>query len=120
MPNTLTIDLIATRLVRAEMTEAGVKRDAAERAVARRIGVAPGTLENLRRGRLINVERIAGPVRKAWRDALKRWAGNLRNELNIALETDDGDGLSDLAAMELVLVQIEEKLAAVRAKEGMK
>lgn len=57
-PMDCTIEYIADRLVRTEMIESQVKRPEAERTVARRIGLSTSTLDELRRGRIKNVDHV--------------------------------------------------------------
>lgn len=77
----------ADQLVRAEM-RSGLKRPDAERAIARRIGVAPSSLETLRRGRLKNVDGIGTKIRKALVSELERQIQILENKLAIARAMD--------------------------------
>ena len=83
-PVELSVAGVADRLVRHEMIEAGVKRPDAERAVARRAGIAASALDELRRGRVKYVERIEGRIHAVWVQFLERQIAGLENELAIA------------------------------------
>ena len=78
----------ADRLVRTEMIESRVKRPDAERAVARRIGLSPSTLDELRRGRIKNVDHIAGKIRRAFVGFLERQLVRIEAELATARMVD--------------------------------
>jgi hypothetical protein len=86
----MTVALIADRLVRSEMMEAHVKRHEAESTVARRAGLSPFTLQNLKRGRLKNVEAIRSKIRAAFVAFLERQVVKAEAELAMArlLERD--------------------------------
>lgn len=53
---------VALRLIDEEEIRSCVKRPEALRIIAREAGLAPGSLENLARGRLKHVGRIAGNI----------------------------------------------------------
>lgn len=75
---------IADRLVRTEMIESQVKRPEAERAVARRIGLSASTLDELRRGRIKNVDHVGGKIRRAFISFLERQLHQIEAELATA------------------------------------
>jgi len=84
----MSVALIADRLVRSEMMEAHVKRPEAECVVARRAGLSPFTLQNLKRGRLKNVEAVGSKIRTAFVATLERQLAALETELVAARELD--------------------------------
>ena len=76
--------LRADRMVHAEMFDLGVKRPEAERIVARRVGVPPTAIDNLRRGRLKYAERIRDKINAAFAAFLERQIVRLETELAVA------------------------------------
>lgn len=96
----------ADQLVRAEM-RSGLKRPDAERAIARRIGVAPSSLETLRRGRLKNVDGIGTKIRKALISEFERQIQTLEHKLAVARAMDRP---IDFDAVETLLGMAKEKL----------
>lgn len=79
---------------------------AVRRIVARRIGVAPGTLENLRKGRAKKVaavvfERLRAAVIREMEHELARCA----HELQIALQAGRDPRSTEVAALEAAMVQ---------------
>jgi hypothetical protein len=91
------VDYMLGRLSAAE----GGNAPQVRRALARRIGIAPGTIENIQRGRLKFVERVEGRIRAAFVNLL---------EAEIARATDELETLRGLAA--------RDDCAALRAAEG--
>ena len=77
----MSVALIADRLVRSEMIEAHVKRPEAESTVARRAGLSPFTLQNLKRGRLKHVDAVGSKIRSAFIATLERQLAALETEL---------------------------------------
>ena len=100
---------VTDRMVRAEMMDAHVKRPEAERIVARRAGVTPSTLQNLKRGRLKNdyVEAIGSRIRAAFVATLERQLAALERDLaNARLQLASArkaDVEVDLAAAEAAI-----------------
>lgn len=84
----MSVALIADRLVRSEMMEAHVKRPEAEGTVAKRAGLSPFTLQNLKRGRLKNVEAIRSKIGAAFVATLERQLAALETELAAARALD--------------------------------
>lgn len=89
-----TVADISDRLVRSEMIDARVKRPEAEKIVAKRAGVSPSALEQLRRGRLKDVDRIGPKIRKAFVDFLTKQLAKqiaaLETELVVAHAVEPG------------------------------
>lgn len=107
-PMVSTIAYIADRLVRTEMIQAQVKRAEAEKNVARRAGVAPSALEELRRGRgRLNVEHIGPKIRNAFVSFLEKQIAALEAELAVARvverEVDFGAAEAAIAAAKRAL-----------------
>ena len=80
----MSISALADRMVRETMIENRVKRPDAERLIAREVGIAPGTLENLRRGRLVHVDWIANKITDASIRRTERQIARLESELAVA------------------------------------
>lgn len=108
----LSVAGIADRLVRVEMQEAGAKRLDAERVVARRAGVSPSAIENLRRGRLKHVDRIAGRLKALYIAALQQQLSGLESDLAHARRSDPE---ADLRTAEAA---IETARAALTSPQG--
>ena len=73
------------------------------RAVARRIGVAPGTVENLRRGRIKFVERVEARIRAAFVSLLESEIGRATHELETMRRAADRSDCAALRAAESAL-----------------
>jgi hypothetical protein len=83
---------LGCRLERIER-ERGADRDAARRTVARRIGIAPGTVENIARGRKKSVAGwIEAKIKDAAINALEQEMRRLECEL--AMVRGGGGGVS--------------------------
>ena len=88
MPAVFTIDdLTRARLLRLEAVARAGGRDVlqARQAVARWVGASSGALEGVRRGRVKGVKAwLAGAVKNAFVEILKRELSELENELALA------------------------------------
>lgn len=94
-----TVYEMADRLIESEARTTGARRSLARRAVASRIGVSAGTLENLDRQRLKFVERVEAKVRGAFIGLLEYEIAKATHELNLArLLAHRGDTAAILAA----------------------
>lgn len=93
---------IADRMVRAEMNAGGSKRVDAEKAIAKRAGLSQSALENLRRGRIKNVEAIAGRIKAVWEAELERQIAGLEHDLMVARALGRG---ADLGTAEAAIAQ---------------
>lgn len=101
----------ARRLEEREAARSGASLTSVRTAVARRMGIAPGTLENLRRGRLKD-------IRKGIFDSLK--AGVIReleaemrrceHELQILRQTGSDPRSDEIAEVETSLAKAREAL----------
>jgi len=78
------IAMTADRLVREEAAYRGIDRMTARQIVAREAGISPGTLENLLRGRLKYVERIADRLNALVIRKIEKRIAELEHELAIA------------------------------------
>jgi hypothetical protein len=94
----------AERLIRETMIEHRVKKPEARNRVAREVGLSPGTLENLARGRLVNVERVSDRINAYLVRALERNIAQLEAELAtsrlIARRPDEHSILAAQAALD--------------------
>ena len=75
---------IAKRIVSTEMIERGVKRPEAERIVARQAGISPSSIENMRRGRIKDDEKLRSKIKRAFAVFLERQIAGLEHELALA------------------------------------
>lgn len=78
------VAMTADKLVKQTMIDSHVKRPEARRIVAREVGVAPGTFENLKRGRLKNVDWVAAKINAAVIRRIEREIERLQHELEVA------------------------------------
>ena len=88
-----------------EMRRAGVDQDLAREAVARRVGCAPGTLENLRNGRLKTIaSHVYAGLRAAVISEMEAEIARLSHEVHLArqagLDAHDVDFAATEAALE--------------------
>ena len=95
---------LADRLVRSEMLLSGSKRGDAEKIVARKAGILPGTMENLRRGRLKHADGIGERLRRLLVAQIERQIAGLESEIRVARATSqrvvDVDVLGAEAALQ--------------------
>ena len=75
---------VARRLIAEERLVRGVKRPEARAIIAREAGLAPGSLENLERGRLKYVDRIAPSLHALLVRKIKQRISSLQHELFLA------------------------------------
>lgn len=75
---------IANRMVSWEIQTARTKRPHAERQVSMRAGLSPSAIENLRKGKLKDERRVAGPIRDLFIRFLERKISALQTELALA------------------------------------
>jgi hypothetical protein len=80
----MTAVAIARRLIAEERVGRGVKWTEARSIVAKQAGVAPGSLENLERGRLKFVDRIEGKLRALLVRKIEQRIASLTHELQLA------------------------------------
>ena len=101
---------LADQLVRSEMLLSGAKRCDAEKTVARKAGVLPGTMENLRRGRLKHAHGIGERLRGLLVAQIERQIAALETEVRIARETSFGAVEADVVGAEIALKKARECL----------
>jgi len=99
----------ARRIEDRESARSGHSVATARKAVARKIGVAPGTLENLRKGRVKRItafvyERLRAAVIRELEQEIKR-AGH---ELEVARQCGLDPRSADMAALETAMAQVKE------------
>lgn len=92
----------ASALEEREQTRSGVSRPNARRSVARRIGVAPGSLENLCRGRSKGVRAyLYEAIRAAFIRECEHEMARLAHELEMARQAglrSDSDEIGEIEA----------------------
>ena len=71
----------ARRLINDERVSRGINLPEARRIVAGEAGLMPGTLENLERGRIKNIERIARSLDDLLEKKIERRIATLQHEL---------------------------------------
>ncbi len=81
---------VAERLIAEEARRSAVKRPVARAIVAREAGVSPGSLENLERGRLKFVDRIAGKLNDLLVRKIERSIAELESEIAV-IRASPGD-----------------------------
>ena len=99
------------RLEKTEAARSGVPVTVARRAVARRLGVSPGTVENIRRGRTKGVrawiaDRVANAVIREIENEIRGLSHELQCARQCGLRTGEGEIdeiQADLAALTLAL-----------------
>ena len=103
----------ATRLEEGEAKRNGLTRLQARPTVARKLGVAPGTLENLSRGRLKDPLRINGLLARL-RGAVVRELGaeiqRLEHERHVLIQTGVDPRSLEMAAVDAGLATAKEAL----------
>ena len=97
----------AKRLEDAEAPKSSAPVKAARQAVARRIGVAPGTLENLRNGRIKSIaahlfDTLRGAVEHELQNEIARLEHDLQILRQIGADPSDGEVLSLLASRQKI------------------
>jgi hypothetical protein len=83
-------------------------------AVARRIGIPPGTVENIQRNRLKFVGRVETKVRAAFIRLLEQEIAKATHELAIARATSDRGDTPAVFAADAALSQAKQILAGVK------
>ena len=88
---TMSVVGLAERLVGEEMLTRGIKRPEARKIVAREAGIAPGSLENLSRGRLKHHDRITAKLHVLLVRKIEQRIDALQHELFLAREAGRAD-----------------------------
>jgi hypothetical protein len=86
----------------------------ARQAVARRIGIPPGTVENIQRNRLKFVERVEAKVRAAFIRLLEHEIAKATHELAIARAASDRVDTPAVFAADAALAQARKLLEGVK------
>lgn len=111
MSDISTINRFATSLENAEARRLGVNGTEARRRVASRIGVAPGTLENIRRLRTKIVPNwLMNKVRSELIAVLQLEIQRLEHEVHVARQTGLGNRDDALIAAETQLAKARQAL----------
>ena len=97
------------RTIHQEMVDRGLKWPEAAKVIAREIGVLPGSIENLCRGRLKHIDRIAGQVNAFLIRKIEQRISSLERELAIAKAMGASPQI-DLDRAEAALQQAREAL----------
>lgn len=71
-------------LIGVEKARRGVKTEEARKIIARNVGVAPGSLERLLRGRLVHIDRITDRVNSYVAKRLTNQIAALEHEIEMA------------------------------------
>jgi transcriptional regulator with XRE-family HTH domain len=94
------------RLLRAERRRSGVSTVLARRRVARKLGVAPGTIENIQRGRSKGLRGwVIERIRAAVIEALNQEIAGAQHELELARQSRGGPCTPEIAAVEAAVEQ---------------
>ena len=104
-------------LLSRERSVTGRNSEEVRQAVARTLGVAPGTIENLARGRMKGVRKsLSDKIRGAFVHAISTEIAALERELDSARRADPALGEDDLLAVEAHLASARRVLQAQRAR----
>jgi len=108
MSSAATMQDWASRLIRREAERSQLDRDSAARAVARRIGLAPGSLSNVARGRAKRLTvAISDAIRSAMIRELQREIERLTHELQLARAIGDDPRSVKVAEIEACLARAQ-------------
>jgi hypothetical protein len=108
----MSVASISERLVREAMLERNMKKPDARKVVAREIGVTPGTLENLSRGRLVNIDRIAARINAYAVKRIHRQIARLEHDIKVARVVAAGTDLPDFDAAQAALEKAKSLMGA--------
>lgn len=105
----------ADRLEEREQRRSGTSRAQARKALAQRIGVSAGTLENLKRQRLKGVKAwVRDRIRAAILRELELEIQGLEHERQMVLASLGGSAPLEVAAIDQSLTEIREALRVAR------
>jgi hypothetical protein len=101
---------VVKKLIEQEKIRSGIKLPAARRKIAREAGITPGSLENLLRGRLKHVDRIASRIHSLRIKKIEQELAALERELEITRKRVGSDPEIDLDRAEAALVDARRAL----------
>src|SRR4051794_34219366 len=101
---------ICKRLTRDEQERSGLTWPRARNRIAEAVGLAPGTLENLERGRLKSVNELSTVLCLEWAKRLKRKIAHLETELVYARATSGGLDTPDILGAEAAIASAQKCL----------
>jgi hypothetical protein len=101
---------VVKRLVSEEQFRSGSPRAIARAAVATQAGLSPGTLENLERGRLKFMDRVAGKLNDFAVRSIERQISSLERELVFLRAEGVGRRLADIDAAEAAIAEARRHL----------
>ena len=97
-------------LVGIEKARLGVKTDEARKIIARRVGVAPGSLERLLSGRLVHIDRITDRVNLYVAKRLTNQIAALEHEIEMARRMPVGVERGDIERAEAAVAEAKRAL----------
>ena len=106
---TMSVASVAERLVDEEMLARMIKRPEARKIIAREAGITPGSLENLSRGRLKFIDRIADKLNGLLIRKIEQRIASLQHELEVARSIGDTTEV-DFEAAEVALAEARRAL----------
>ena len=101
---------VSERIIREVMIERGVKKPEARKIVAREMSVAPGSLDNLQRGRLVHVERLVERINAYLVRRIEKKIAQLEGELATARLASRRAGEIDVLRAETALIEARKAL----------
>ena len=115
-----TVFEMVDRLIDDEVRTRGVPRRLARRPVAHRIGLSPGTIENIQRDRLKFVERVESKIRAAFIRLLESEIAKATHELEISRRiADRSDAPSVIKARADLQRRVDEAQRALGAPRAI-
>lgn len=108
------VTYMAERVIEREPTANGLRREQVIGA-ARRMGLAPGTIQNLVKGRLKFVERVEARVREAFIRMLEQEISKATHELEIARRISARLDSAAVLAAETAVVSAQKRVEELKA-----
>lgn len=108
------VTYMAERVIEREPTANGLRREQVIGA-ARRMGLAPGTIQNLVKGRLKFVERVEARVREAFIRMLEQEIAKATHELEIARRISARLDSAAVLAAETAVVSAQKRVEELKA-----
>ena len=97
-------------LIGVEKARRGVKTEEARKIIARNVGVAPGSLERLLRGRLVHIDRITDRVNSYVAKRLETQIATLEHEIEMARRMPMGVERGDIERAEAAVAEAKRAL----------